>query len=152
MAITWTNDLNTGIEIIDQQHKRIVDYINQLETAMQRHDRDSVGQVMDELIDYTLSHFAFEESLQEEAGYSFAKPHKAVHDVFSKRVLAYQQRHNAGEDVAPQLHGMLCTWLLQHIKRDDMAYVSAVRSNMLALVDNKRSGGWLSNALGRFFK
>lgn len=152
MAITWTNDLNTGIEVIDEQHKRIVDYINQLETAMRYQDRDTVGRVMDELIDYTLSHFAFEESLQEEAGYGFAKPHKAVHDAFSKRVAAYQEKHNAGEDVAPQLHGMLCTWLLHHIRRDDMAYVSAVKSNMLDIVADKKGGGWLSNALGGFFK
>ncbi len=152
MAINWTSDLNTGIEIIDQQHKSIVDYINQLEDAMRSNDRAFVGKVLDDLIDYTLSHFAFEESLQEEVGYKFAKPHKAVHDVFAKRVAAYQHRHNAGEDVAGQIHGMLCTWLVHHIKRDDMAYAAEVRASMKSVVEDKKSGGWLSGALGKFFK
>jgi len=39
-------------------------------------DKESVRRVLDDLIDYTMSHFAFEESLQEEAGYKYAKPHK----------------------------------------------------------------------------
>ncbi len=109
MTILWTTDLSTGIDVIDNQHKRIVDYINQLGDAIKQRNRISVGSVLDELVDYTVSHFAFEESLQEEAGYLYAKPHKAVHEMFIKRVAKYQEKHNAGEDIAPKLHGMLST-------------------------------------------
>lgn len=129
---------------------RIVEYINQLETTKQ--DRRAIGLVLEELIDYTLSHFAFEESLQEEAGYKLVKPHKAVHDIFAKRVATYQARHNAGEDVTEQLHNMLGTWLVQHIKRDDMAYVSEVKTNVTNVIQDKKNGGWLSRSLGKFFK
>ena len=152
MAIVWTNDLNTGIDVIDEQHKSIADYINKLERAIQLQDRNTVGRVLDELVDYTLSHFAFEESLQEEAGYKFSKPHKAVHDVLAKRVASYQQRHNAGEDIAGQLHVMLCTWLVHHIKRDDMAYVSEVKASIMNIVKDRNEGGWISRSLHRFFK
>lgn len=152
MAIAWTSDLNTGIDVIDNQHRRIVDYINQLEYAIAQQNRVSVGQVLDELVDYTLSHFAFEESLQDEVAYKFAKPHKAVHELFVKRVAKYQERHNTGEDVAQQLHGMLGTWLVHHIKRDDMAYVSEVRGSIDGVVQDKKDGNWLSRSLGRFFK
>lgn len=152
MAIVWTNDLNTGIDVIDEQHKSIADYINKLERAIQQHDRTTVGRVLDELVDYTLSHFAFEESLQAEAGYKFSKPHKAVHDMLAKRVASYQQRHNAGEDIADQLHAMLCTWLVHHIKRDDMAYVSEVKASIMNIVKDKNEGGWISRSLLRFFK
>jgi hemerythrin len=152
MAIAWTNDLNTGIDVIDNQHKRIVDYINQLESAITQANRVAVGQVLNELVDYTLSHFAFEESLQEEAGYKFSKPHKAIHEVFAKRVARYQERHNAGEDIAEQLHEMLSTWLVHHIKRDDIAYVSEVNASIKNIVKDKKEGSWLSNSLGKFFR
>jgi len=152
MAIVWTSDLNTDIEVIDSQHKYIVDYINQLEDAINQGDRLAVGRVLDELVDYTLSHFAFEESLQEEAGYAFSKPHKAIHDTFAKRVAKYQQEHNAGGDVAKQTHSMLSTWLLHHIKRDDMAYVSEVRASIDRIVQDKKEGGWLNRSLGSLFK
>ena len=126
MAIVWNSDLNTNIDVIDQQHQRIVDYINQMKFAVDQQDREAVGRTLDELVDYTVSHFAFEEGLQEQAGYKFARLHKSVHEVFVKRVARYQERHADGEDVARQLHGMLSTWLVHHIKRDDKGYVSEV--------------------------
>jgi len=151
MDVLWTSDLDTGIEVIDNQHKRIVDYINQLGVAIQQRNQLSVGLVLDDLVDYTVSHFAFEESLQEEAGYELATLHKAVHDRFIKRIAKYQERHNAGEDIARELHGMLSTWLLHHIKRDDMAYVAEVKANILGIIsdrEKKEDSGWLK----RFFK
>lgn len=150
MAIAWTNDLNTGIDVIDDQHKRIVDYINQLESAMVKSSHLAVGEVLDELVDYTMSHFAFEESMQEEAGYPFLKPHKAIHGVFIKRVADFQNRYKAGESIAEELHHMLSIWLVHHIKRDDMAYVAEVK-NSLHLHD-KKAGGWLSRSLEKFFR
>jgi len=152
MTIPWTPDMNTGIEVIDNQHKRIVDYINYLGQAIHQRNRATVGTVLDELVDYTISHFAFEESLQEEVGYQFAKPHKAVHDVFIKRVEKYQEKHCAGADVSLQLHSMLSTWLIHHIKRDDMAYVSEVNAKITSVIQNKKEGNWLGRSLGRFFK
>lgn len=152
MTILWTPDLNTGIDVIDSQHKRIVDYINQLGEAIKQKNRNTVGIVLDELVDYTVSHFAFEESLQEEAGYKFAVPHKAVHEMFVKRVARYQEKHNGGEDVGSQLHGMLSTWLIHHIKRDDMAYVSEVKASITTIVENKKEGNWLSRSIGKYFK
>jgi len=152
MPIAWTSDLSTGIDVIDSQHRRIVDYINQLESAITLQNRVSVAEVLDELVDYTLSHFAFEESLQIEAGYVYATPHKAIHDTFAKRISKYQVRHNLGEDISEQLHGMLTTWLVHHIKRDDMAYVSSVVTNIGDQVQDKGKGGWISRSLGRFFR
>lgn len=152
MAITWTADLDTGITVIDQQHRRIVDYINQLEVAQLAGDRVLVGQVLDELVDYTLSHFSFEESLQEEAGYQFAKAHKRVHELFVRRVNEYQKRFNAGEDIAEEVNKLLSAWLINHIKHDDADYVSAVRPQMESLTEDRRKEGWLSRSLGRFFR
>lgn len=151
MPITWTDDLDTRIDVIDKQHRRIVDYINDLEVAHTSGDKESVKRVLDDLIDYTMSHFAFEESLQEEAGYKYAKPHKKVHDLFIRRVNDYVERFKLGEDVTDSLHQMLTSWLINHIKRDDADYVGAVRVSMEQIVnDRKKSNdeGWFK----RFFK
>ena len=144
MPIVWTPDLNTGIEIIDKQHMQIVDYINQLEG---QHDRKLIGHILDELVDYTQSHFSFEESLTEEAGYKLLKPHKEVHKVFIKRVAEYQQRFKSGEDIAAEIEKLLSSWLVNHIKRDDADYVSSVKAHLAG----KKEGGWLGKALKKFF-
>ena len=127
----WTEQLNTGIDVIDHQHRRIVEYINQLEDARASgHPRAEVAFIIGELADYTLSHFAFEESMQEEAGYPFFKSHKKVHDLFAQRVAEYQARFNNGEDVTKALSSLLVTWLFNHIKRDDVDYVESVKINL----------------------
>ncbi|WP_454456811.1 bacteriohemerythrin [Thauera phenylacetica] len=151
MTIKWTDDLNTGIEVIDKQHMRIVDYINDLENAHQKQDKEAVRQVLDDLVDYTLSHFAFEESLQEEAGYKYCKPHKKVHELFVRRVNEYMERFKLGDDVSAEIHKLLSSWLINHIKRDDADYVAAVKANMIGIIsekEKKKDDGWFK----RFFK
>ena len=129
--LVWTPDLDTGIGVIDKQHRRIVDYINQLHDARTSgHKREDLGLVLDELVDYTLSHFAFEESMQEEANYPFFKAHKKVHELFVKRVGYFQEEFKLGKDVSEELNNLLVTWLLNHIKRDDADYVASVKANL----------------------
>jgi hemerythrin len=126
--IFWTDQLNVGIDVIDNQHRRIVDYINLLEEAVHGdHSREDIAQLINDLVDYTISHFSFEESLQEEAAYPFIKAHQKVHSLFTRRVGEYTERFEKGEDVSKNLHSMLVTWLLNHIKHDDADYGDAVR-------------------------
>ena len=151
MSIVWTKDLDTGIDIIDEQHKTIVKFINQLDQEIKQKAPQSVGTVLTELSDYCISHLAFEERLMMEAGYPHAKPHKALHDMFVKRLRKYQEKHRAGENVAKQLHEMLGAWLVHHIKQTDMAYVSDVKKH-LGHIDKQDEGeGWLGRSLKMFF-
>ncbi|MDD2685585.1 MAG: bacteriohemerythrin [Gallionella sp.] len=132
----WTDQLNVGIDVIDQQHRRIVEYINQLDDARaNNYSREEIGSLIDELVDYTISHFGFEESLQEEAGYPFLKSHQKVHELFAKRVADFQTRYNNGEDVTKGLNSLLVTWLFNHIKRDDADYVETVKEHLQRRTD-----------------
>lgn len=93
--ITWTKELDTGITVIDKQHRRIVDLINELHRAHGAESRDVIGKVIRDMIDYTATHFSFEEELQAEAGYQFSKAHKRVHEIFVRKVLHYEERFKA---------------------------------------------------------
>ena len=153
MPISWTVDLDTGIPLIDQQHRRIVDFINHLEVAKNAGDKEAVKQIVYDCVDYTLSHFAFEESLQEEAGYAYCKPHKKVHELFARKVSEYQERMDLGDDVAEELHATLARWLVNHIKRDDADYVESVRASMApgarARAEENKKTGWFRRLFGR---
>ena len=148
----WSNDLDTGIEVIDKQHRRIVDLINELNTANESGDPQVINHVLSELVDYTLSHFSFEEELQEKANYPFYKAHKRVHDIFTKRVGEFQKRAAGGENVAPEMLSMLKIWLVNHIKGDDADYIEAVVNSLgVELKKPEATGGWLGSALKKFF-
>ncbi len=150
--LIWQDDLDTGIEVIDTQHRRIVEMINQLHAAQGRSSRDGVSEVIAELVDYTMSHFAFEEELLEEAGYPFTAAHRRVHEVFIKRVSEYRMRFEAGEDVADDLKNLLSRWLFNHIRNDDKAYSETVRRHLDHFARSHQHGSWLSRTLTRIFR
>lgn len=159
MPIVWESKLDTGIAVIDSQHKRIVDYINDLEIAKMKQDKHLVTDVIEQLIDYTQSHFGFEESMLEEAGYKFLKPHKKVHELFIKRITEFTMRAAKGEEIADELHSMLSKWLLNHIANEDRDYAQAVKEMVgghpeaaVPALTKMPSQGFISGLLGRFFR
>ncbi|MBN8706885.1 MAG: bacteriohemerythrin [Bacteroidetes bacterium] len=127
----WDNGLNTGIQEIDSQHKRIVDYVNQLDEAIAvNKTNERIGVILDDLIDYTYSHFIFEETLMEQAGYPMIDPHKKLHEAFRNRVQSLKTRFDRGEDVALIVRSELKVWLTNHIKGDDVFYVPSVKKSL----------------------
>lgn len=146
----WVPEYNTGIDVIDDQHKRILDYINEIVEISDGTDRARVKQILDNIIDYIQSHFTFEESLQEEAGYKYRVPHKRVHDLFIKKIESYRDRFEMGQSIEGELHEVLSQWLINHIQRDDADYVGAVKENMMGIIkenEKKKGKGWFA----RFF-
>jgi hemerythrin len=150
--LVWTKDLQTGIDVIDGQHKRIVEYINKLHDARNDHDQQAVADIIEATVDYTMSHFSFEEALIEDAGYEYVRPHKKVHELFIRRVSEFQERFKQGEDISEELHDLLARWLFNHIRNDDAAYVKAVKSNIDSITANKGKNSWLAKSFKKFFK
>jgi len=160
MPIIWDTKLETGIEVIDAQHQRIVEYINDLEIAKMKLDKKMVNDIIEQLIDYTQSHFGFEEEMLEDAGYKFLKPHKKVHELFIRRVTDFTLRSAKGEDIVDELHSMLSKWLVNHIANEDRDYADAVK-HMIGMdhnipattaIEKAPSNGFLNGLLGRFFR
>lgn len=147
----WSDDLNTGISVIDTQHHRIVDLINQLNSSNETGDQAQINTVLAELIDYTLSHFTFEEELLIKADYPFFKAHKRVHEVFTKRIAQFQTRSNSGENVAPEVLSLLKIWLINHIKGDDRDYAAIVKKTMGLQATEDKEQVWVVSLLKKIF-
>nr|WP_320133546.1 bacteriohemerythrin [uncultured Holophaga sp.] len=148
--LAWSDDLATGIQDIDAQHRRIVDYINQLAVAKELGRADALVPVLERLVDYTASHFSLEEELMEKAGYACAGSHKGTHDLFVRSIQESQKRVAAGEDITGELLATLKTWLVYHIKHDDAAYAEDVRRHLASR--DVQEPGWFTRLVGRFFK
>ncbi len=146
--IEWTADLNTGIDVIDAQHRRIVDYINRLQIAIDEEDRQEMEAVFKELVDYTVTHFTFEEGLQDQAGYEFRGAHKKVHKLFVRKLEEHQLQFQKGDTtVAVKVNAMLRSWLVNHIKSDDADYVESVK----AVIGSGEKSGWIARSLRKLF-
>jgi hemerythrin len=127
MSFDWTDDLNTGIDEIDAQNQRLGDFINLLDEGVAAGDREKLGYVLEELLDFAVNNFLFEEKLMEEAGYEFHGAHERVHELFIKKLAEFRGRYASGDDVTGELRSMLVGWVDNHVKREDKDYVASVR-------------------------
>jgi hemerythrin len=151
MRITWSPQYEIGIGVIDNQHLRIVEYINEIySTLEQGYDRESLQTLLHYLVDYTVSHFAFEEALMEQAVYRDIDIHKISHQTFIRQLETFQQRFDNGEDVALELANMLQNWLLKHIVDDDKSYCATVKEKILNQAPREHAS-WIKSATQRFF-
>jgi methyl-accepting chemotaxis protein len=120
-SIQWSESLNTGIQMVDKQHQRLVELINQLFHCMKDGgDRMMVGSVIDELVDYTRTHFRAEEDLMKKHHYPDFAAHKAIHDRFVAKVGEFSEKLKSGARLAPaDIFKFLKDWLISHIEKQD---------------------------------
>lgn len=123
----WNSSYEIGINVIDRQHERLVSYINELHEAMITKNHTKVPEVLAALYNYTVSHFAYEEALMEQAGYTLIEPHKKVHESFIKTIGMYAQMYKNDNDISGKLMAELQIWLTNHILHDDKDYSESVK-------------------------
>jgi hemerythrin len=128
----WTDALLTGIKEIDDQHKVLFEVIARLELAVSEEDKwSAVHFSLVELTSYVTIHFAVEEALMRLHDYPDLDAHIGSHRAFSA-ALADIKKHSIREDVSEAMTTLVKTWLVQHIGKEDLAYVPHLRSAPLA--------------------
>jgi len=131
MAIlNWSKQLELGIPAVDQQHRKLVDILNQVDEAVALgYEHDQVLKLLDQLIEYSQYHFLEEETLMQSAEFNpkhFQK-HKAEHDKFIAIVAEQRQAANDNSDiVSNDLLDFLVKWLMDHILITDKSMALAL--------------------------
>ncbi len=119
----WTDDLATGVELIDTQHKELIARLNQLFTACSSgKGKEEVGKTLDFLGDYVVFHFGAEEKEMTARRYPEYTTHKALHDQFIQDFLALKGRFETGGptvNLVISANQFLVNWLINHIRNID---------------------------------
>jgi len=121
----WNDGLSVGVEAIDAEHRELVSMINDLHGAMTRGEgKGALGGVFDRLVKYTQSHFAHEEDLMREHGYTEAWKHTFEHRDLTTRVLEIKDKFDQGMIIGLSVEVMvfLRDWLANHIKNVDAKF------------------------------
>ncbi len=123
----WKPEYNSGIKPIDEQHQKLVQYIADLYCAVyEGNGAASIYKIIDGLVEYTETHFWFEEDLIEKAGYPDIEEHKKIHKAFVEKISAFQQKSEKKLPITFQLVQFLKDWLVDHILGDDRKYIPYV--------------------------
>ena len=128
--IEWSPALSVGHGEIDTQHQRLVEIANELNSAMHNGvGVEAAGRVLNELVDYTVKHFAYEEGEMRKSRYPQSDAHKEEHRKLVAEVLAFKEKFDSGKAaISIELMGFIRDWLLNHILKVDKALAAYLGS------------------------
>ncbi len=130
----WGKEFEIGVESMDNQHRRLVDLINELHEAMKvgRGDQQ-VGTVLEALIQYTKTHFTAEEALMAMHGCPDQEEHRERHEEFVNQVLLLRQGRRSNRlGVGISTSVFLRNWLSKHIQGTDRKYAHYIQQSKAA--------------------
>jgi hemerythrin len=123
-VFTWNDSYSVGLPSMDNQHKKLFDLINKLYDAMRAgKGQDVIGPVLNEMLDYTKTHFTAEEKILEKHNYPGLAEQKKQHGIYIQKVTEFQQRSQSGSlTLSIETSQFLKEWLLNHIQVIDKKY------------------------------
>lgn len=154
----WSDQFVTGFELIDEQHKKLVDLVNDVAPKLAAHDevqmRD-VAPLLNQLADYAVFHFGYEEDLMLTAridpGY-FAR-HQRLHNLFAQEIARVIQNAKAGNTVSGMdLLRYINDWLTTHILSEDQKMTRQLKAigagvppdKAMAICFDEKGAAWKS--------
>lgn len=120
--LVWKEEYSVGVKLIDGQHKRFVDLLNDFKIAVNLEipNVDSMQKVFCDLVDYVKVHFTTEEEIQRIYEYPMQKKHFRFHSDFVEKIYDFEKEipkiHI--EDIR-EMSDFLNNWLIDHIMKED---------------------------------
>lgn len=131
--IVFDNSIRLGLREIDKQHERLVSLINQLHKNMKlKLGNKKAADILNELVEYTVTHFGYEEKIMKEYKYEDSAEHTRKHAELIAKVGDFQKQFNQGSAMLTMdLMDFLKDWLVNHIKGTDRKYAPFFKSKGL---------------------
>jgi hemerythrin len=120
-AFEWRAEYNTNIREVDADHHELLSRANELHEAI---CNGQPGEILEDtlvfLIEYTMNHFAREETLMRENGYPEFETHRRKHHDLTEKVQDMKRRIQAGEmEMNMEFLDFLKEWVINHILTED---------------------------------
>ena len=113
--LQWKEEYEVGVAEIDEQHQKLIDIANRVyelmrnELALDKYDQ--IVEILQELKEYTVYHFHFEEGLMQKAKYKKRFSHKLLHQEF----LAQVEAVDLSAVEKNKMHILFVLWILSPI-------------------------------------
>ena len=123
--IEWSDEYSVGLEMFDNEHKKLIAIINTLHDSFERGmDRTITDHALEELVEYTVLHFRHEEMYFDDWDYPDKASHCVAHQELRQQVQEYHAsiRARGSIEMALDLITFLRFWLLGHIMSEDKKF------------------------------
>ena len=127
LFIKWNKRSETGVSLIDGQHKGIVSIINTFYYMMSKKVNNYMlySCISDTLKNYSNIHFITEENFLKEWQYDDIDQHKEWHRKLAIEIDTIEREGIKTNDPRPLLE-FLKKWWTEHINEQDMQYVQKI--------------------------
>ena len=129
----WNKNFDTGIAIIDEQHKKLLELVNSLaKHFVNQSDVITLNNVFDELTAYTIYHFETEEAIWHQyfPDDELEIAHKATHQKFIDEIIRFRTEESkvGAEQVIENVLSFLTQWLAFHILDNDKRMAKTIQA------------------------
>ena len=130
LYIVWQERNETGIPLIDEQHRGVVSIINSFHYMMSENMGNTMmySCISDTLKNYSHIHFVTEEALLKEFNYPGLEKHIEAHKGLAIEVERIGSQAIRDQNARPLLE-FLKKWWIEHINEEDQLYVPYLRSS-----------------------
>jgi hemerythrin len=124
--MTWSSKYSVGVETLDNQHKAMMNVLNQLHAASMRGRAQEVASpLIRQIVALASEHFAAEERLMESVEFPGLAGHRARHRELSGKIAEFVSRHEKGDaTVYVELLYFIRDWQTKHMQTEDHEYAS----------------------------
>ena len=134
----FTDEFRTQIPLVDKEHETLFDLVRQTYELVHDEFRvdkfDDIIEIIEELRDYTIKHFADEERYMKSINYDGLAEQVAAHTAFVEKLnnIDFDEIDRDQEDALDKLIKFLLNWLVQHILKVDkkMPYIEEAASKL----------------------
>ena len=122
--IQWSNFFSVGVDIIDEQHKKLIEILNELYDGIQDNNgEEAIKDAIPKLVQYTKEHFVTEEKFMLDIGYPDFDKHFQRHYKFAEEAGNFKAMLERGEHINYlELTVLVSDWLKDHILDEDRDY------------------------------
>jgi hemerythrin len=124
--ITLTKDMEIGVTKIDEQHRVLIDRLNDVTNmGLKSVSKEETEKTLDLLNEYVAKHFSDEETLQKQSGYPKYEWHKNQHQQYVNELENLKNEFIAnGISVkfTIDLNNSIISWIVKHIKTVDVEF------------------------------
>lgn len=132
--IAWHEDFETGVEIIDKEHKQIFSTMNRLLRISSEEEKAewACKEGIKYLRNHTIEHFEHEEEYMQSIQYEEFDLHKRLHDDFRYGTLPALENELAETEYSPDavrhFLAVCIGWVVAHTQTEDMAISGKIPS------------------------
>lgn len=127
----WSDHYSVQVPQIDEQHEQLFVLVNVLyDSIVEGAEQNSLGDILDKLISYTVYHFETEEALFKTYDYPLYEEHKHEHDELTRQVLDLQEQfNNKVVTITYEVMDFVSNWLKEHTTGSDLKFATFMKKH-----------------------